>query len=125
MLLYACSLLVGTAYAQQRTITGTVKGEDGAGLPGVNIVVKGTAQGTTSNIDGRFRLEVPGNEAVLLFSYIGYLSKEMTVGSQTEISISLEPDATELQEVVVTAVGIARENARWVIRWRRSKVKVW
>lgn len=95
--------------AQERPVSGKVTAsDDGSPIPGVNVVVKSTAIGTITGIDGDFALNVPGNESILVFSYIGMATKEIAVGSQSIIEISMEPDVTELTEIVVTAVGIER-----------------
>ncbi|ELR68319.1 TonB-dependent receptor [Fulvivirga imtechensis AK7] len=95
----------------QRTISGTVKeaGED-APLPGVNIIVKGTSTGTTSDINGAYSLEIPDDNATLLFSFIGYRTQEVSIGSRSVIDVNLEQDITQLGEVVVTAFGLEREK---------------
>lgn len=95
----------------QRKISGTVKeaGED-TPLPGVNIIVKGTSTGTTSDIDGAYSLEVPDDNAVLIFSFIGYRTEQVNVGNRSVIDLNLEQDITQLGEVVVTAFGIERET---------------
>jgi hypothetical protein len=89
--------------ATVQTIKGKVTDEKGVGLPGVSILIKGSQRGTSTNADGGFQLEVPNATAVLVFSYVGYESKEITVGSQTTINLSLNPESTSLGEVVVTA----------------------
>lgn len=91
----------------QRTVSGTVTDENGDGLIGVTIVVKGTTDGTTTDIDGNYRLSV-ADDAVLVFSYVGFSKQEITVGSQTSIDVVMS-GATELEEVVVTAIGIVRK----------------
>ena len=93
------------AYAQERVITGKVTGEDGSGLPGVNVLVKGTTNGTVTDSDGQFRLEA-GSNSILIFSFVGYASQEVSVGDRTSFNISLQPDAKQLSEVVVTAYGV-------------------
>ena len=94
------------AQAQDRNISGKVTAEeDGNPLPGVNVLVKGTTIGTITDFDGNYIISVPDN-ATLLFSFIGYQTKEMEIGSQTEINVSLTTDITQLNEVVVTAAGI-------------------
>ena len=70
------------AQAQARTVTGRVLGTDGAGLPGVTVVVKGTSQGTATDTDGRYSLSVPASAGTLVFSSIGFDSKEMALGSE-------------------------------------------
>ncbi|MDW7691830.1 SusC/RagA family TonB-linked outer membrane protein [Flammeovirgaceae bacterium SG7u.111] len=84
--------------------------EDSEGLPGVNILIKGTTIGTISDIDGNYSLNVPNREAVLVFSSVGFIPQEVPVGSQTEVNINLAADVKALQEVVVTALGIEREQ---------------
>jgi TonB-linked SusC/RagA family outer membrane protein len=79
--------------------------EDGAGLPGVNIIVKGTSIGTTTDADGKYTLSVPNADAVLVFTFIGYKSKEVVVGTQTTIDVALESDVETLTEVVVVGYG--------------------
>lgn len=80
-------------------------GEDGSPLPGVNIVIKGSATGTITDIDGNFKLEVPDENAVLVFSSVGFVTREMVVGSQTEINLVLEQDVAALEEIVVVGYG--------------------
>jgi len=98
------------AFAQERSVTGTVtSGEDGSPLPGVNVVVKGTKSGTITDIDGQFTISA-SDESVLTFSYIGFVSQDVTVGSRSTVDVKLEPDNEVLQEVVVTALGIEKES---------------
>src|SRR5690606_621418 len=85
-------------------ITGQVTDENGEAFPGVNIVVKGTATGTTSDVSGRYSLEVPDANSILIFSFVGYASQEIPIGGRTVIDITLNPDIQSLQEVVVTAL---------------------
>ena len=95
----------------QRTITGRVtKSTDNAPLTGVTVVVKGTATGANTNADGVFNILVPNNQAILVFSFIGMDSKEVTVGSQATVSVVLDEAITMMNEVVVTALGIKRES---------------
>ena len=96
--------------APKRKIAGVVLDEKGAGLPGVSVVLKETQRGTTTIADGSFSLDIPDQNAVLVFSFVGYQRQEVTVGSQTTLSVSLVPEASTLGEVVVTALGIAREK---------------
>ena len=94
----------------QLKVSGTVtSSEDGAPLPGVSIVVQGTTKGTTSDFDGKFSIEV-AEDAVLIFSYIGYTKQEVPVNSRSTIDIVMNTDAEQLQEVVVTAFGLEREK---------------
>ena len=96
--------LIPAAMAQQQ-VTGKVTDySNNEGLPGVNILVKGTSNGTVTDIDGNYSLSV-SSDAVLVFSFIGYETQEIPVGSQSNISVSLMPDLTTLSEVVVIGYG--------------------
>ncbi len=88
----------------QQVITGVVKDENDAPLPGVSVIIKGTTTGTTTDVDGAFKLEASAND-VLTFSFIGYKSQEITVGNQTNLDIKLGNDLTQLDEVVVVGYG--------------------
>lgn len=105
-------LMIGhSAVSAQVSVTGTVLSETGEPLLGVNIVEKADpANGTITDLDGNFSMEVSNEDAVLVISYIGYLPQEIRVGSQRRFDLSLEPDATQLDEVVVTALGIKRQK---------------
>lgn len=84
-------------------ITGTVKEKGGDILPGVTVLLKGTAIGTATDVSGQFRLELPRQDSlVLLFSFIGMKSREVNVGKQTELIVFMEPDVEEMEEVVCT-----------------------
>lgn len=94
-----------------KTITGTVTDLlTGEGLPGVNIVVKGTTVGTVTDINGNYRLTAPDDAETLVFSSVGYTREEVPIGNQTVINLSMAPDIQALQEVVVTAFGVAKEK---------------
>jgi TonB-dependent starch-binding outer membrane protein SusC len=86
-------------------IRGTIKDDAGDPLPGVNILEKGTANGTSSDANGEFTMQVQDENSVLVFSFIGYTSQEVTVGSQTSLSIQLIQDVTTMQEIVVIGYG--------------------
>ncbi|HYF70032.1 MAG TPA: SusC/RagA family TonB-linked outer membrane protein [Ohtaekwangia sp.] len=94
-----------TAWSQGRTVTGKVtSADDGSAIPGVNIVEKGTSNGTISSVDGSYTISVsPG--AVLVFSFVGYSATEVSVGEQTTVNASLQADVTALSEVVVIGYG--------------------
>lgn len=94
------------AYGQSRIVSGKVQDASGQGLPGVNVVKKGTTTGTTTNSDGGFSLEASSDD-VIVFSFIGYTTKEVLVGNQTNFSVQLEEDIETLQEVVVIGYGTA------------------
>ncbi|MBT31167.1 MAG: SusC/RagA family TonB-linked outer membrane protein, partial [Thalassobius sp.] len=87
-----------------------VSTEDGSTLPGVNVLIKGTSTGTITDIDGNYRITVPGNDAVLQFSYVGFSTKEVTVGAQSTVDIDLGPDYTEISEVVVVGYSSKRKE---------------
>jgi len=95
---------------QQIAITGTVTDELGDPLPGVNVLIKGTTQGTTTNEKGVFSLSVPNSSAVLIISYIGYATSEITVGNQRTINVTLSEDFLLMDEVVVIAYGTANKG---------------
>ena len=96
----------GSVWAQERTVSGKViSADDGQGFPGVNIIVKGTTLGTVSDKDGKFSINAPSPESVLVFSSIGFASSEVVVGTQSVIDISLNVDVTSLSEVIVTGYG--------------------
>lgn len=106
-LLGACA---PTVWAQTRTVTGKVTSkEDGAAMPGVNILLKGTQKGTSTNATGNYSIEV-GSNAVLVFSFVGYEATEIPVGNRSTIDLAMDLSAESLKEVVVTALGIKREE---------------
>ncbi len=96
--------------AQERSISGTVIDDEGERVPGANVLIKGTNTGTVTDIDGQFRITVPSNDAVLVFSFIGMKSQEVAVGSRSVIDVTMARDVEQLSELVVTALGISREK---------------
>lgn len=90
-------------------VTGTVQDETGAPLPGAAILVKGTTTGTITDVDGKFSIDVSDN-AVLVVSYLGYTAKEVPVQGQSILSIQLEPDSSELNEIVVVGYGTQKRS---------------
>lgn len=103
-------LITLPASAQSRTVTGTILSEDGQGLPGVNVVIKGTTKGSISNVSGQYSIEVSNDNSVLVFSFVGYKSQEVNAGNRSVVNVSLEPETESLKEVVVTALGIKRDE---------------
>lgn len=93
-----------------RLLTGKVTDETGEGLPGVSILIKGTQRGMISNYDGGFSIEIPDDKTVLVFSFVGYLTKEVEIGNRTSLEIALEVDKKGLEEVVVVGYGTARKS---------------
>ncbi|NBB20408.1 SusC/RagA family TonB-linked outer membrane protein [Runella sp. CRIBMP] len=100
---------IGQLIAQDRTLSGTIKDETGQALPGVNVLLKGTNRGTNSDGEGAFKLSVPAS-GTLVFSSVGYLTKEVELGAATVINVQMETDARTLSEVVVTALGISKDQ---------------
>ncbi len=105
-----CLLSLSTALAQERTIEGKVMDENSEPVPGVNVLVKGTAQGTITDLDGQYRLNVGDDVETLLFSYVGYETQEVDINNQSTINVNLAVDAQQLGEVIVTALGVERET---------------
>lgn len=92
--------------SQDQTITGTVTEADtGDPIPGANVVVKGTTTGTVTDLDGKYSLSFSEEDAVLLFSFVGFVSHEIQVGNQSVIDVILTPDVTALSEIIVTGYG--------------------
>lgn len=101
---------IGLAHAQDRRVTGKISGNDGTGLPGATILLKGTSTGTSTDANGMFGINVKGTNDVLVISSIGYKTQEVAVGSQSEINIALAEDAGQLGEVVVTGYASQRKK---------------
>lgn len=99
------SFAAALSFGQGKTIKGKVTSRDEGALPGVNIVVQGTTQGTMSGPDGSYTISVPGNNAVLVFSFLSYATQNITVGDRTTIDVVLEPELSSLNEVVVVGYG--------------------
>jgi TonB-linked SusC/RagA family outer membrane protein len=113
--LFAFFFVAAIAHAQERVITGRVTAaEDGQGLPGVNVVVKGSTNGTVTDADGKYRLSVSGG-ASLVFSFIGMQTQEVPVGERTIVDVALALDVQQLSEVVVTGTGVAVEKRKLAI----------
>ncbi|UII24595.1 TonB-dependent receptor [Fulvivirga maritima] len=110
LLLLLCFSVIGVSWAQEKTITGKVTSQsDGESLPGVNVIIRGTTKGTTTDFQGDYSLEVPEN-AVLVFSFIGYATTEVPVGNRSVVNVTLSDDITELEEVVITGYGSIRKK---------------
>lgn len=103
----SCSLL---SFAQEKNISGTVLGDDGEPLPGVNVIIKGSTIGTITALDGTYNLNVSGSEVVLIFSYVGYNTEEVVVGNQSIIDVTLIQDLLTLSEVVVVGYGTQKKS---------------
>jgi len=99
-------LASAVAFAQDRVITGTVTStEDGQGVPGATVLVKGTTIGTATDIDGKYSISVPAGNNVLVYSFVGLRSQEVNIGSRSTINVALDSDVTALGEVIVTGYG--------------------
>ncbi|MDR1527072.1 MAG: TonB-dependent receptor [Dysgonamonadaceae bacterium] len=92
-------------------VTGVITDENGDPLPGVNVTVKGTMTGVTTDNNGKYSVAVSGSEAVLVFSFVGYTTQEITVGDQTNISLTLGESATQIEEVVVVGYGVQKKGS--------------
>jgi TonB-linked SusC/RagA family outer membrane protein len=110
MLLLICMPCIFYAAAQNKTVTGTVTSEQGSPLANVSVVVKGTTTGTSTNADGFFSISVPPNRNTLVFSYVNMLTKEVNINNQTSLTVRLQANNSNMQEVVVTALGITKER---------------
>ena len=102
-------LISFSVMAQEKAITGTVVGADGLGIPGVNVAIKGTTNGTITNIDGVFKLNANDGD-VLMYSFIGYIQQEIVVGNQVSYDVVMQEDMTDLDEVVVVGYGVQKKS---------------
>ncbi|KAA5542370.1 SusC/RagA family TonB-linked outer membrane protein [Adhaeribacter rhizoryzae] len=103
-------LATAGAWAQSAGIKGKVTDEQGGGLPGVTVLLKGTTNGTTTDASGTYALNIPNGGGTLVVSFIGYQTKEVAINNQTTINITLSPDAKALEEVVVVGYGTQRKS---------------
>merc|ERR1712130_95459 len=101
-------LVVQLAFAQEKTISGTVTDDTGLPLPGVNIIIKGTSTGTQSDFDGNYTIEAAVGQT-LVYSYVGFETQEIAVGASNRIDVTMQAGSV-LDEVVVTALGVSREK---------------
>nr|MDA3821821.1 carboxypeptidase-like regulatory domain-containing protein [Bacteroidales bacterium] len=109
VILLQCSFVIGV-FSQNITVSGTVtEAETGELLPGVNVIVVGTTQGSITSVDGEYQISVP-SDVVLRFSYIGYKMQEIPVNGRTEINVALEKESTLMDEIVVVGYGTARRQ---------------
>ncbi len=103
-------LFLGSGMYAQQTITGTITDISNEPIPGANIVIKGTTVGTTTDVDGNYSISNVSSDNYLEISFIGMLTEEVEVGSQTEISLSLIPDIMQLEDVVVVGYGTVKKK---------------
>lgn len=104
LLFFSCFLAI-TSFAQQKSLSGKVIGEDGAPIPGVTVVVKGTTSGTITDMDGKFTFNAPANAKTLSISYIGMKTQEFEIGTQTVFNVTLLAETIGVDEVVVVGYG--------------------
>lgn len=107
--LFMLALISHVSLAQNQEVTGTVVDDSGLPLPGVNVIEDGTSNGAQTDFDGNFTINV-GQDAVLVFSYLGMKEQKVTVGNQTSLEVTMMPATGQLDEVVVTALGIKRDK---------------
>lgn len=110
-ILFMLAISWSTLVFAQGTVKGKVTDEAGVGMPGVNIIVKGTTNGTTSDANGEYSLEVRSSDDVLVFSFIGYEVQEAALGGRTTVNVSLSPSIESLSEIVVIGYGVQRQEA--------------
>ena len=97
--------------AQERVLTGVVKGEDNVTLPGVSIVAKGTSMGTVTDAEGKFSISVPQDTEILVFTFVGMKTKEVEIGAQAQFNVTLEEEAVGLEEVIVVGYGVQKKES--------------
>jgi TonB-linked SusC/RagA family outer membrane protein len=109
LLTLLCALIMQISFAQERTVTGIVTDQGGFPIPGVNVLIKGTTNGTATDFDGKYTIQAAPTD-VLVFTFVGMTTRELPATS-TSLNVQMADTATELETVVVTAVGIRREKA--------------
>ncbi|BDD01968.1 TonB-dependent receptor [Persicobacter psychrovividus] len=113
--LFFVALFIGLfslqSFAQSKTVSGTITDKSGEGLPGVNIILKGTDTGTMSDMNGDYQISVNGKDAQLQFTFIGYKPQTETVGGRSKIDVSLSENVEQLQEVVVVGYGVQKKSS--------------
>ncbi len=110
VLLFILILVSGNIIAQKSVSGKITSAEDGLGLPGVNVIVKGSTTGAISDINGEYSLNIDSDDITLVYSFIGYESKEILVGKQTRIDVALSSSSIALDGVMVTALGIEKKS---------------
>lgn len=97
--------------ASLRTVSGIVKDSTGVNLPGVNVVIKGTTKGTSTDAGGRYSIDVENENDILIFSYIGYVSQEIPAGTRTTLDVILKEEAAQLNDVIVVGYGTQKKTS--------------
>ena len=108
--LFFLLLISSLAWSQNKTVTGRIIGENGIGVSKASVLVQGTRIGVTTNERGEFTISVPSSATILVISSVGYGTVEEPINGRTAIEITLKPGVQEMQEVVVTALGLKREE---------------
>jgi len=111
LLIMSMLFFASFSMAQEKTVTGTVTNTGGEVLPGVNVVVKNTSFGSVTDVDGTYTIEVPSNESTIVFSFIGFATKEVEVGNKSILDVSLTDDVKQLGEVVVVGYGTTTKKS--------------
>ena len=111
LLIICCLCTYMLAFAQQRTVTGTVVDDLGQPLIGVSILEKGTTNGVITDMDGNFSLKLTSENPTLVFSYIGYKTQEVSVGGKTTLNVTMSEDSEQLDEVVVVGYGVQKKSS--------------
>jgi TonB-linked SusC/RagA family outer membrane protein len=106
MLLLTLSVL---SYGQTFTVKGVVTSEDGEGLPGASVILKGTSTGTTTDVDGKYTLNLPDGSGTLVYTFIGFIAQEVAVGNRSQVDVKLAPNNKLLDEVVVVGYGTQKK----------------
>lgn len=110
-LLMGLILIPVLAQAQTRTINGKVKGaDDGLEVPGASVLVQGTTRGVATDVEGNFKIDLQPGENVLVISFVGYKTQNVTVGDRAYVEVLLESDVTSLDEVVVIGYGVVKKS---------------
>lgn len=99
------SLFLAETYAQERIVTGVVLDENGDGIPGANVLIKGSTTGTITDMEGNYSLPISGNDVTLVYSFVGYVSQEVTIGLSNTVDVILVPDVKQLEEIVIVGFG--------------------
>lgn len=111
LICFFCLLHISVAWSQERKVSGKVtQSNDGSPIPGVNVTLKGTTVGQITDADGNYSLTVPAEGGTLIFSFIGLMSQEVSIGERTVVDVQMDEDVAQLGEVVITALGISREK---------------
>jgi TonB-linked SusC/RagA family outer membrane protein len=113
LLLLIIPLLSFSVYAQERPVSGKITGEDGSAMPGVNVLVKGTTNGTVTDSQGKYTITVPASGGILSFSFIGMATQEIEVVAQAIIDVAMRSDVKQLSEVIVTSIGLSEDKDKF------------